>query len=137
MNAVDTALNFANVVNLFAVLLLMRAVVKDRNILKGFSVSGSFLAFVAMLCFEIAFFLMDNFLSFVLGFIVLAFWLMVFVFSLRKLLGKCNYTQITLGYRLPIPMLPKPQTPTLPPRPTPIAYKHALHVFLSRDKWIG
>jgi hypothetical protein len=88
MNVVDIALNFANFVNLFAVLLLMRAVVKDRNVLKGFSVSGSFLAFLAMLGFETAFLLMDNYLSFLLGFIVLAFWLMVFVFSLRKLLGK-------------------------------------------------
>ena len=84
VNAVDTALNFANIVNLFAVLLLIRAVVKDRNFLKGFSVSGSLLTFVAMLGFETAFFMMGNCISFVLGFAVLAFWLLVFVFSLRK-----------------------------------------------------
>jgi len=90
MNAINAVLNFANFVNLFAVLLLMRAVVKDRNVLKGFSVSGSFLAFLAMLGFETAFLLLGNYLSFLLGLIVLAFWLMVFIFSLRKLANKCN-----------------------------------------------
>lgn len=46
-----------------------------------------------------------------------------------------EYTQITLGYRLPIPMPPQQQT--LPPQPTPIAYKHALHLFLPRENWVG
>ena len=43
MNDVDLVMNLANVVNFIAVLLLMRAVIKDRNKLKGFSVSGTFL----------------------------------------------------------------------------------------------
>ena len=86
MNAVDTVLIFSNIVNLFAVLLLIRAVAKDRNVLKGFSLSGSLLTFVAMLGFETAFFLMGNYISFALGFAVIVFWLLVFVFSLRKLI---------------------------------------------------
>ena len=86
MNAVDAVLNFANIVNLLAVLLLIRAVAKDRNVLKGFSLSGSLLTFVAMLGFETAFFLMGNYVSFALGFAVIAFWLLVIIFSLRNLI---------------------------------------------------
>ncbi len=85
MNSVDTAMNFANVVNLIAVLLLMRAVIKDRKVLKGYSISGAFLTFVAILGFEIGFFLMGNMISFALGLTNLAFWFMTFVFNLRKL----------------------------------------------------
>lgn len=55
MNNVDMVMNFANVVNLIAVLLLMRAIIKDRNKLKGYSVSGTFLTFIAILGFEIGF----------------------------------------------------------------------------------
>lgn len=79
-------MNFANAVNLLAVLLLMRAIIKDRNILKGYSVSGTFLTFVAILGFEIGFYLMGNYISFGLGIINLTFWLMAFIFSFRNLL---------------------------------------------------
>ena len=47
MDSVSIVLDFANIVNLIAVLLLMRAIIKDRKVLKGFSVSGSFLTFIA------------------------------------------------------------------------------------------
>jgi hypothetical protein len=86
MNVVDAAMNFGNAVNLVAVLFLMRTVVKDKNALKGFSVSGTFLTFIAIIGFEVGFFLMENYVSFALGLITLAFWFMVFVFSLRTLM---------------------------------------------------
>ena len=85
MNVVDTAMNFGNAVNLVAVLFLMQTVIKDKNALKGFSVSGTFLTSIAIIGFEAGFFLMENYVSFALGLITLAFWLMVFVFSLRTL----------------------------------------------------
>ena len=82
------AMNFANVVNLIAVLLLMRAIIKDRNKLKGYSVSGTFLTFIAILGFEIGFYLMRNYISFGLGIINLVFWFMAFVFSFRNFIHK-------------------------------------------------
>jgi hypothetical protein len=88
MNAIDTAMNFGNAVNLVAVLLLMRAVLNDRTVLRGFSVSGTFLTFIAIIGFEVGFFFMENYISFVLGLITLLFWFMVFVLSFRKLLRK-------------------------------------------------
>ena len=84
MSAVDMAMNFANFVNLIAVLLLMRAVIKNRDVLKGFSVSGTFLTFVAILGFDVGFFLMGNYVSLALGLVTLTFWFMAFAFSLRN-----------------------------------------------------
>ena len=93
MNGADMAMNFANVVNLVAVLLLMRAIIKNRNLLKGYSVSGTFLTFIAILGFEIGFYLMGNYISFGLGIINLAFWFMAFVFSLRNLMRERRIKQ--------------------------------------------
>jgi len=93
MNTADMAMNFANVVNLIAVLLLMRAIIKNRNILKGYNVSGTLLTFIAILGFEIGFYLMGNYVSFGLGIINLAFWFMAFVFSLRNLMRERRIRQ--------------------------------------------
>ncbi len=93
MNNVDMAMNFANIVNLIAVLLLMRAIIKDRNKLKGYSVSGTFLTFTAIFGFEIGFYLMGNYISFGLGIINLAFWFMAFVFSFRNLIRERRTNQ--------------------------------------------
>ena len=92
MNDVDIAMNLANVVNLIAVLLLMRAVIKDRNKLKGYSVSGTFLTFIAILGFEVGFYLMGNYFSFGLGLVNLIFWFMAFVFSFRNFIQKRKVT---------------------------------------------
>jgi hypothetical protein len=86
INSADMTMNLANVVNLIAVLFLMRAIIKNRNILKGYSVSGTFLTFVAILGFEVGFYLMGNSISFALGLVNLFFWFMAFVFSLRNIL---------------------------------------------------
>ncbi len=86
MSAVDMAMNFANFVNLIAVLLLMRTVIKDRDVLKGFSVSGTFLTFVAILGFDVGFFLMGNYVGLAMGLVSLTFWFMAFAFSLRNFL---------------------------------------------------
>ena len=92
MNDVDIAMNLANVVNLIAVLLLMRAVIKDRNKLKGFSVSGTFLTFIAIVGFEVGFYLMENYFSFGLGLVNLVFWFIAFIFSFRNLIHKRERT---------------------------------------------
>jgi hypothetical protein len=96
MNNVDMVMNFANLVNLIAVLLLMRAIIKNRNILKGYSVTGTLLTFIAILGFEIGFYLMENFISFGLGIINLAFWFMAFIFSLRNLINEKNKPKLNL-----------------------------------------
>ncbi len=84
MSLASTALDFANVVNLVAVLFPMRAIIKDRKVLRGFSVSGTFLTFVAILSFEMAYASMGVYTSFAIGLVSLAFWLLAFVFTFKK-----------------------------------------------------
>lgn len=93
MNNADMVMNFANFVNLIAVLLLMRAIIKNRNILKGYSVSGTLLTFIAILVYEIGFYLMENYISFGLALINLAFWFLAFVFSLRNFIRERKISQ--------------------------------------------
>jgi len=47
-----------------------------------------------------------------------------------------EYTQVSLGYRLPIPSPPEVER-VYPPAPKPVFYKHALHLFIPRDRWVG
>ena len=86
LNSVDLALNFASIVNFIALILLLRAVIRSRNFLRGFSVSGCFLTFVAICGFQVAYFLMDNMISFLLGLSAAVFWFVAFIYSLRQML---------------------------------------------------
>ena len=81
--AVNTALNFASIINFIALILLLRAVLKDRNVLRGYSITGCFLTFISICGFEVAYYLLGNMIGFVLGFATVAFWLLAFVYSLR------------------------------------------------------
>ena len=47
-----------------------------------------------------------------------------------------EYTKISLGFKLPIPAPPHIEQ-VYPPPPKPTTYKHALHVFIPREKWTG
>jgi hypothetical protein len=86
VNSIDIALNFASIVNFIGLILLLRTVIKNRNFLRGFSASGCFLTFVAICGFQIAYFLMDNMISFLLGLSAAVFWFIAFVYSLRQMM---------------------------------------------------
>ena len=88
MEPVDVALSFASVINFVALLLLLRAILKDRNMLRGYSITGSFLTFVSICGFEVAYYLMGNMISLILGFATVLFWLLAFIYSLRLKLEK-------------------------------------------------
>jgi hypothetical protein len=87
MNNVDIAMNFANVVNFLALILLMRTVLQHRKMLKGFSISGSFFTFVSLVGFEVTYYLMGNMISLALGSATVAFWFIVFAYSLKQKLA--------------------------------------------------
>jgi hypothetical protein len=80
----NLVLDFASLINLIALLLMLRAVIKKRNVLRGYSIPGSFLTFVSIVGFEIAYYLMGNTVGFALGWAVVAFWFIAFVYSLRQ-----------------------------------------------------
>jgi hypothetical protein len=93
MNAVELALSFASIINFIALILLLRTILKDRKMLRGYSISGSFLTFVSICGFEVAYYLMGNTISFVLGFATVIFWLLAFIYSLRLKLERMQRTK--------------------------------------------
>jgi len=49
-----------------------------------------------------------------------------------------EYTQVNLAYRIPVPSPPTPAgVAVLGPLPKNIAYKHAIHLIIPKDKWVN
>ena len=84
MSIANLALSIASIINFTALLLMLRAVLKNRNELRGYSIMGSFLTFVSLVGFQIAYYLLNNTIGFVLGWVSVAFWFIAFIYSLRQ-----------------------------------------------------
>lgn len=84
MDAANLALDFASIINFIALILMLRAVIKNRKALRGYSIAGSFLTFVSICGFEIAYYLLGNIIGFALGWATVVFWFIAFVYSLRQ-----------------------------------------------------
>lgn len=84
MDAANVALSFASIINFIALLLMLRAVIKSRKALRGYSITGSFLTFVSIVGFQIAYYMLGNTVGFVLGWVSVAFWFIAFAYSLRQ-----------------------------------------------------
>jgi hypothetical protein len=84
LSLANLALDLASIINFIALLLMLRAVIKNRKVLRGYSIVGSFLTFVSIVGFEIAYFLLGNIVGFALGWATVAFWFIAFVYSLRQ-----------------------------------------------------
>jgi apolipoprotein N-acyltransferase len=80
----NLALDLASIINFIALLLMLRAVVKNRKVLRGYSIAGSFLTFVSIVGFEIAYYLLGNIVGFAFGWATVVFWFVAFVYSLRQ-----------------------------------------------------
>ena len=81
-------LDVASVINFVALLLMLRSVIKNRKVLRGYSIVGSFLTFVSILGFEVAYYLLGNVFGFALGWATVAFWFIAFLYSLKQNLKK-------------------------------------------------
>ena len=84
MNIANIALSIASIVNFAALLLMLRAVVKNRRVLRGYSILGSFLTFLSIVGFQIAYYLLDNLVGFVLGWATVVFWFTAFTYALKQ-----------------------------------------------------
>jgi len=84
MNLANLALSVASIINFTALLLMLRAVIKNRNALRGYSITGSFLTFVSLVTFQIAYYLLNNVIGFILGWISVAFWFIAFIYTMRQ-----------------------------------------------------
>jgi uncharacterized membrane protein len=95
MDAANLALDFASIINFVALILMLRAVIKNRKVLRGYSIIGSFLTFISICGFEVAYYLLGNIFGFALGWATVVFWFTAFVYSLRqKLKGTDNEKQM-------------------------------------------
>ena len=84
MDTANLALSLASIINFTALMLMLRAVIKNRKVLRGYSIVGSFLTFVSIVGFEVAYYLLGNFIGFTLGWATVAFWFIAFLYSLRQ-----------------------------------------------------
>lgn len=80
----NLALSLASVINFVALMWMLRAVIKNRKVLRGYSIVGSFLTFVSIVVFEIAYYLLGNLIGFVLGWASVFFWFIAFLYSLQQ-----------------------------------------------------
>jgi len=69
-------------------LLMLRAVIKNRKVLRGYSIVGSFLTFTSIVGFEVAYLLLGNVVGFALGWATVAFWFIAFLYTLKQRLKK-------------------------------------------------
>jgi len=81
-------LDIALIINFVALLWMLRAVIKNRNTLRGYSVIGSFLTFVSLVFFELAYHLIGNIIGFTIGWVTVAFWFIVFIYTLKQILKR-------------------------------------------------
>jgi len=84
MDIANLALSIASIINFTALLLMLRAVIKNRNTLRGYSITGSFLTFVSIVGFQVAYWLLGNIVGFILGWASVIFWFTAFIYSLRQ-----------------------------------------------------
>jgi hypothetical protein len=77
-------LDIACIVNFVALLWMLRAIIKNRNALRGYSVFGSFLTFVSLVFFEFAYHLVGNVIGFAFGWATVAFWFIAFIYTLKQ-----------------------------------------------------
>jgi Ca2+/Na+ antiporter len=75
------------IINFVALIWMLRAVIKNRNVLRGYSIVGSFLTFVSLVIFEFAYHLVGNVLGFALTWATVAFWFIVFIYTLKHKLS--------------------------------------------------
>jgi hypothetical protein len=89
----NSLLDVASIINFVALLWMLSAIVRNRNYLRGFSVVGSFLTFVSIVFFELAYYMLGNVIGFVIGWGTVAFWFLAFVYTLKLKLQSKEETQ--------------------------------------------
>lgn len=84
----------ANVAFFIGTSLLIRAVLKNRKILNGYDLIGSFLTLLALCIFQVCYFMMGNFVSFSLAMLTVSYWVLAFVYSLKSKPKKKMFTTV-------------------------------------------
>lgn len=79
---IERLFDLANIILLVGTILLIKDVVKNRNVLRGYSLLGSSLTFTGVLLFETGFFLLGFYVSMLLGLVTLLYWFLVVLYLL-------------------------------------------------------
>ncbi len=77
-------LDIGSIINFIALLWMLRAIIKNRNALRGYSIVGSFLVFISLVFFEFAYHLVGNLIGFMFGWATVAFWFIAFIYTLKQ-----------------------------------------------------
>lgn len=78
----DLIMNVGNIIVFLGTLLLIKDVLKNRNMLKGYSIIGSFLTFIAISLFQVGFFMVGVW-TWTIGTVTALYWLLAFLFSFK------------------------------------------------------
>ena len=80
---IELILNLANVFVLIGTLFNVKDVLRNKDILKGYSIVGSLLTFISLMLFGIAFYLM-NMWSWMIEVVTCIYWLIAFLYSFKN-----------------------------------------------------
>lgn len=83
---IDALFIVANFILLCGTLLLIGAVIKNRNILDGYSMIGAVLTVIPIGMFLVCYVLMENWFAFAFGLVTFGYWILVVVFKLWSVL---------------------------------------------------
>ena len=81
---VELIFDIANVVFLIGTSLLIHAIYKNRNVLRGFQPIGSLLTLIAMSFIQFNYWQMGMLKSFIFSLPTVAFWILASVYSIRN-----------------------------------------------------
>jgi hypothetical protein len=83
MTDFNLIMNIGNIIAFLGTCLLIKDVLKNRNALKGYSIIGSLLTFIAVSLFQAGFFMMGVW-TWTIGMVTAFYWLVAFLFSFRE-----------------------------------------------------
>jgi len=81
---VEMVFDIGNAVCLIGTLLLIYAIFRNRNVLRGFQPAGSLLTLIAMLCFEFNYYQLSMWKSFLFCLPTVALWVVASFYSIRN-----------------------------------------------------
>ena len=78
-----------NIILCFGTIILIRAVWKNRDSLKGYSGVGAFLTLLPLLIFSICYVIMGNWIALIFASVTVLYWALVFLFKAGPSLTRC------------------------------------------------
>jgi len=78
---IDALFIVANFILLLGTLLLIRAVIKNRDVLEGYSMLGAILTVIPIGIFLVCYLMMENWFAFAFGLVTFGYWCIVVGFK--------------------------------------------------------